>query len=149
MLKRKPVLAKKNITLGLEPVKKDEAIKQAGELLIKDGYAKDQYLDEMYERETIISTYIGKGVAIPHGISENKKVVKHSGIVILQYPKGIEYNGHTCYLVIGVAGKYQDHLRMLAKIAQAISNDEIAQKLHTTTDIDFVYKTFTKRGNTL
>ena len=149
MLKRKPVLAKKNIILGLEPVKKDEAIKQAGELLIKDGYAKDQYLDEMYERETIISTYIGKGVAIPHGISENKKVVKHSGIVILQYPKGIEYNGHTCYLVIGVAGKYQDHLRMLAKIAQAISKDEIAEKLRSTTNIDFVYKTFTKRGNTL
>lgn len=149
MLKRKPVLAKKNIILGLEPVKKDDAIKRAGELLIKDGYAKDQYLDEMFERETIISTYIGKGVAIPHGISENKKVVKHSGIVILQYPKGIEYNGHTCYLVIGVAGKYQDHLRMLAKIAQAISKDEIAEQLRTTTDIDFVYKTFTKRGNTL
>jgi PTS system mannitol-specific IIC component len=147
MLKRKPILAKKNIILGLKPVKKEEAIRHAAELLIKDGYTKESYLDEMFERETVISTYIGKGVAIPHGISENKKVVKHSGIVILQYPKGIEYNGHTCYLVIGVAGKYQDHLRMLAKIAQAISKDEVALKLRETKDLDFVYKTFTKRGN--
>jgi PTS system mannitol-specific IIC component len=101
----------------------------------------------MFERETVISTYIGKGVAIPHGISDDKKVIKHSGIVILQYPKGIEYNGQTCYLVIGVAGKYHDHLRMLAKVAQAISNNDVAKELHETTNIDYIYKTFTKRGN--
>jgi len=147
MLIRKPFLAKKNIILGLPSVKKEEAITHAGELFIADGYVTPKYIDDMFDRETVISTYIGKGVAIPHGISEGKKIIKHSGIVILQYPKGIEYNGHTCYLVIGVAGKYHDHLRMLAKIAQAISKDDIALKLRDTTDIDFVYKTFTKRGN--
>lgn len=149
MLKRKPFLAKKNIFLGLPSVTKDEAITRAGELLIQEGYASPKYLEEMYDRETVISTYIGKGVAIPHGISENRKVIKHSGIVILQYPKGIEYNGHTCYVVIGVAGKYHDHLRMLARIAQAISKDDVAERLHLTTDPEFVYKTFTKRGNHL
>ncbi len=147
MLKMKPILAKKNILIGLPSVKKEEAITHAGQLLIDDGYVKKEYLDEMFERETVISTYIGKGVAIPHGISDSKKVIKHSGIVILQYPKGIEYNGHKCYLVIGVAGKYHDHLRMLAKIAQAISNNDVANELGQTTNIDYIYKTFTKRGN--
>jgi len=147
MLKRKPILAKMNILLGLPSVNKDEAITHAGELLINDGYVRKEYLDEMFGRESVISTYIGKGVAIPHGITDNKKLIRHSGIVILQYPKGIEYNGHICYLVIGVAGKYNDHLRMLAKIAQSITKDDVAKELHQTTDMDFVYKTFTKRGN--
>ena len=82
--KETSILNKNNIVLGLESVSKEEAIKRVGEILAKEGYVKEEYIQAMLEREEIVSTYIGMGVAIPHGVGEAKKEVKKSGIAVLQ-----------------------------------------------------------------
>ena len=105
MFKKTPVLTKENICLGLKSVSQEEAIKTAGEMLVRDGYVSPDYIDAMFEREEIISTFIGNGVAIPHGVGKARGMIKKSGLVVLQYPEGIDYNGNTCYLVIGISGK--------------------------------------------
>ena len=74
--KETSILNKNNIVLGLESVSKEEAIKRVGEILAKEGYVKEEYIQAMLEREEIVSTYIGMGVAIPHGVGEAKKEVK-------------------------------------------------------------------------
>ncbi len=141
---KKDILAPHNIFLGCQSTSRDEAIRLVGERLIEEGYVKDGYLKAMYEREDIVSTYIGNGIAIPHGVGKAKDQILHSGLVVMQYPEGIEYNGNTAYLVIGIAGKDNDHIKILANIAEALGEEEDAKKLWKTSDVNLVYKLFTE-----
>lgn len=85
------ILSENNIILGLESESKEDAITRAGRLLVKGGYVKEGYIDAMHEREKVVTTYIGMGVAIPHGIGEAKKQIEKSGVVVLQYPNGVKF----------------------------------------------------------
>lgn len=142
MFKRIPVLQQKNVILGLPSESRDEAIKRAGSILVRDGYVAEDYIDAMFERESIVSTFIGNGVAIPHGVGKSRGLIKRSGLVVLQYPQGIEYNGNTCYLVIGISGKDNDHIKILSNIAEQLGDIEKAQQLWKTDDVEQVYNVF-------
>lgn len=101
-----------------ENTTKEEAITKAGEMLVEAGAVNQAYIEKMHEREQLVTTYIGNHVAIPHGTDEAKKEINFSGISITQYPNGVDFgNGNTAYLVIGIAGKNDDHLDILSKIA--------------------------------
>jgi PTS system mannitol-specific IIC component len=128
--------------IGLESVSKEEAIKQAGEILFKGGYVEESYIDAMLKRDAELSTFIGNGTAIPHGVNEAKKKIKHTGISILQYPDGIDYDGNTVYLVVGIAGLGNEHLKILSNLAEIIEDEEKVEQLRTTKDIHDVYKQF-------
>ena len=140
------VLLKENVKLGLSSVGKEDAIRAAGELLVKGGYVDEAYVEGMLKREKDISTYIGKGIAIPHGENAVKDHVKKSGIVVLQYPEGVAFGKDVAHLVVGIAGKDNDHLAILANIATTLDGCEDAelQKLYTTKDVDVLYEVFTK-----
>lgn len=144
MFKKTPVLKKENIFLGLESVSRDEAITRAGTVLTDSGYVMPEYVEAMFAREDIVSTFIGNGVAIPHGVGNARSLIKKSGLVVLQYPNGIEFNGNECYLVIGISGKDNDHIKILSNIAEQLSDEDKAKELWKTTDIDFVYDVFVK-----
>jgi mannitol/fructose-specific phosphotransferase system IIA component len=137
------ILRKENIRLGLAAMTRDEAIEMAGRMLVESGFVAEAYVDAMYAREDIVSTFIGNGVAIPHGVGTAKQHIHASGIVVLQFPEGIDYNGNTCYLVIGISGKDNEHIQILANIAGILSDDDAAQALWTTTDVDYVHALFT------
>ncbi|OWR31299.1 PTS mannitol transporter subunit IICBA [Saccharibacillus sp. O23] len=133
------ILRKENIRLGLPSVSKEEAIREAGRMLSAAGYVKPGYVDAMIEREGVASTYIGNGVAIPHGVGTAKNEIENSGIVVLQYPNGVEFEGGTAYLVIGIAGARGEHLKILTKIAEAIEDESTVQRLAQTRSVDDVY----------
>ena len=143
-MKKQTVLKKENILLGLEPIHETDAVKKAGQLLVESGYVDEAYIEGMLAREKIVSTYIGNGVAIPHGVNESAKHIKRSGIVVLQFPKSIKYHDNDCYLVIGIAGKENEHMKILANIAEALSEEDEAKKLWKTDDIDFLYRVFSE-----
>lgn len=136
------ILKKENIILGCTAQTRDEAIARAGAMLVDSGYVKESYIEAMYQREDIVSTYIGNGVAIPHGVGEAQQAIIKSGIVVLQYPEGIEYNGNTAYLVIGIAGKDNDHIKILGRIAESLAEESDAKVLWTTPSIDLIYNAF-------
>ena len=139
------VLLKENIKINQKSVSKEEAIKAAGELLVKSGYVGQNYVQGMLNREKTISTYVGKGISIPHGENAVKDSVKKSGIVVLQYPQGIDWgDGNMSHLVVGIAGKNDDHLAILANIAGTMDEYDDAQlnKLYKTTNKDDLYKVF-------
>ena len=131
-VKESSILKESNIVLGLESVTKEEAITKAGKLLAKEGYVNNKYVDAMLEREKIVSTYIGMGIAIPHGVGEAKKEVKESGIVVLQYPNGVMFGDELAYLVIGIAGVGDDHLEILSNIATSLEDESLVEKLKNT-----------------
>lgn len=141
------ILRKENIKLGLPAMHRDEAIALAGRLLVESGFVAEAYVDAMYKREDIVSTFIGNGVAIPHGVGTAKQYIHASGIVVLQFPEGIDYNGNTCHLVIGISGKDDEHIQILANIAEILSDDDDAEALWTTTDVDHVHALFTKQDD--
>lgn len=140
----KKVLRKENIKLGLKKATRDEAITKAGGLLVESGYVGESYVDAMFEREAIISTFIGNGVAIPHGVGSSRDLIFESGIVFLQYPEGIEYNGNDCYLVIGISGKDNEHIKILSNLAVVLSDEDEAKKLWKTDDVDYIYNLLTE-----
>ena len=145
------ILEKKNIKLGLESTDKIAAIKMAGRMLFESGYVEEEYIDAMIQREDDLSTYIGKGISIPHGVGEAKKNIIKTGMVVLQFPNGIKFEDDLAYLVIGIAGVGDEHLQILSNIAIAIegeddsitSNVNIADKLKSTEDVLYIYNLFT------
>ncbi|MFR3881763.1 MAG: PTS sugar transporter subunit IIA [Lachnospiraceae bacterium] len=106
----------------------EEAIQAVGELLHQLGYVDETYVDAMQEREKLITTYMGMGVAIPHGTSQAKGTVKKTGIVFLQYPQGVDFGDEKAQLVFGIAGIGEEHLNLLAKICEALEDEEVLER---------------------
>lgn len=127
-----------DIQLGLPSVTKEEAIRAAGALLAKRGYVDDSYADAMVERENLVSTYMGMDVAIPHGTSQKKGTVKKSGVVLLQYPQGVDFGDEKAYLVFGIAGVGNDHLDLLGNVCEILEDEDALEQLKTTSDMNYV-----------
>ena len=138
------ILRKNNIVLGLKSMERDEVIRMAGRLLHESGYVDEEYIEAMIEREKDLTTYIGKGIAIPHGVGKAKENIKKSGMVVLQFPEGVAFGEEMAYLVIGIAGVGNEHLSILSNIATAINeeDDTIVDVLRTAKDADYIYNLF-------
>ena len=132
------VIVREGIVLGERPETKEEAITRAGELLVKLGYVDKSYIPAMLEREKLVSTYMGMGVAIPHGTSQAKGTVKKSGIVCIQYPQGVYFGSEKAHLVFGIAGVGDEHLEILANICTMLEDEKVLEELKTTKDVDWV-----------
>lgn len=128
----KEILSEQNIVLNQASESKMEAIERAGKLLLKGGYVTPKYIDGMREKESKFTTYIGNGIAIPHAVNEYKKEILESGIVLIQYPQGVDFGkGNTAYVVIGIAGKGDEHLNILTKIALTVNDERNVERLRT------------------
>lgn len=126
----KGILVKQGIVLNVSSESKDKAIERVGHLLIDRGYVKENYIEGMKAREEEVTTYMGNGVAIPHGMNEYKKEILETGIVIAQYPDGVDFGeGNTAYIVIGIAGKGDEHMEILSKIALTVQYEENVERL--------------------
>ena len=134
--------AKKGIKTGLKSVDKETAIRAAGQLLCDLGFTNEDYIQAMVDRENMVSTYMGMGVAIPHGTSNAKETVKKSGIVVMQYPEGVDFGDEKAYLVIGIAGVGDEHLEILGNIVASLEDEELLETLKKNADVDTIMKTF-------
>ena len=133
------ILQPGNIRIGLPAEPKEEAIRRAGELLVAGGYARPEYVDAMLRREEVATTCLGMGLAIPHGTSDAKERVLRSGIVILQYPDGVDFDGEKAHLIVGIAGVGDEHLEILARLSASFEDEELLQRLMTATDPQVIY----------
>lgn len=136
-IKKQAIIAD-GIRLGQKPVTKEEAIQAAGELLAKLGYVDGSYVDAMQEREKLVTTYMGMGVAIPHGTTQAKGTVKKTGIVLLQYPEGVDFGSEKAQLVFGIAGIGDEHLDLLSKLCTLLEDEALLETLKTTDDVEWV-----------
>ncbi|EGQ7959556.1 PTS mannitol transporter subunit IICBA [Vibrio parahaemolyticus] len=132
-------IQRENIHLGLKAANKEEAIRFAGNKLVELGYAEPEYVDAMFEREALVPTYLGESIAVPHGTVEAKDRVKKTGIVICQYPSGIQFtedDDDVAKLVIGIAAKNDEHIQVITTITSALDEPEAIEKLTSTNDVE-------------
>ena len=135
------VLIKESILTEQSFVSKEEATIMSGEILLKNGYVEKEYIDSMLEKlETqSFATYIGNGVAIPHGMAEGSQYVKHTGISVIQVPDGVLWNEEMAYVIVGIAANSDDHMGVLAALADAIEEEDDAKELWKESSVDNIY----------
>jgi PTS system mannitol-specific IIC component len=122
------MLAEESVVLKGRATTRDEAITEAGQLLVACGAVEESYVDAMHEREKSVSTHMGNFLAIPHGTNEAKPAIRRTAISFVRYPGGLDWNGKEARFVIGVAGAGKDHLALLGKIAQVfVDRDRVAE----------------------
>ncbi|HUC91053.1 MAG TPA: PTS sugar transporter subunit IIA [Paenibacillus sp.] len=118
------IFSKDKVRLNVQVSDKNEAIRLAGQLLVDAGHVPQEYTDRMIERDTVGSTYLGNGVAMPHGTNESKSLIRSTGISILTVPGGVDWGGETAKLIIGLAAVGNDHMEILSNMAVLISDDD-------------------------
>lgn len=119
----------------------EEAITLVGTRLVERGIAADGYVDDMLQRERNVPTYLGNGVAMPHGTLESKESVKGAGLVVAQFPEGVDWGIGTAHLVIGLAASGDDHVHLLSQMAEVLQDEELCEQLWVTDDARFLYDT--------
>ncbi|WP_080873164.1 PTS sugar transporter subunit IIA [Oceanobacillus timonensis] len=126
----KEILSTDNIELGAQFASKEEAVRYVGGILLNNGYIKADYIDKMLEREEVATTFMGNALAIPHGTEDAKKDVLETGLSVVTVPDGVDFgDGNTVKLLIGIAGKGDEHLEILSQIAIICSEEENVEKL--------------------
>jgi len=128
------VLTDEMVLLGAHAAGKADAIRLVGEVLVKAGCAAPSYVDGMLARERVLSTYLGSGIAIPHGEIADLRSVYRTGVSILQLPEGVEWEpGERVYLVIGLASIDDEHVEVLTNLLELLQEPEsISQLVHAT-----------------
>ena len=137
------VLSPESIFLGRAPESMEAAIDFVGGHLVERGVVKPGYIQGMKDREETVSTYLGNGVALPHGTYDTRHEINGTAIVIAQYPAGIAWGENTVHLVIGLAAAGDDHVEVLSQLAEVLQDEEICTMLWTTADRDVVHETLT------
>ncbi len=114
---------------------KEEAIREAGAILIEAGAVTPEYVDYMMQREALTSTYMGNFLAIPHGTNEGKDTILASALSFVRYSTPLDWDGNEVRFVVGIAGKENGHLEILSKIAMIFSDEDEVQRLLDARDV--------------
>ena len=133
------ILEKKNIVLNCQSVTPKEAIRACGRRMLESGYIEEGYIQAMLDRDSSDSVAVGSHAAIPHGDHESRALVKRTGLVVMTYPDGIDWNGRQVRLVIGVASKGEEHLEILKRVAAIAADEETSDRLVDDADLHTLY----------
>lgn len=132
------VLTAEAVVLGGSARSRDDAIDEAGRLLVAVGAVDESYVSAMHERETSVSTYMGNGLAIPHGTNEAKPAIRRTAISFVRYADPIDWKGQPAEFVVGIAGAGDDHLTVLSRLAEVFTDDDEIQRLRAAASPDEV-----------
>ena len=139
-------LRKEDVRTGLSAADKYTAIRMAGEQLVARGSVDEAYVDAMLEREDVVTTYIGEGVAIPHGVGTARQYIKKTGLAVLQFPDGVPFGDEKAYLVVGIAGLENEHLPILQALANIMLDEERIGQIKRSIDPAFIYEQLVNGG---
>ncbi|WP_346766207.1 PTS sugar transporter subunit IIA [Nocardioides sp. HDW12B] len=117
---------------------RDEAIEEAGRLLVGVGAVESSYVDAMLEREQSVSTAMGAGLAIPHGTNEAKGSIHRTALSFVRHAAPVDWSGHPVEFVVGVAGVGDDHLELLGKLAEVFTDPDQVDRLRAATSAEEV-----------
>ena len=119
-----------DIQLGAQAADKVSAIRLVAARLNAAGLVTEAYVDGMLHREEQTATYLGSGIAIPHGTTDTRDLVLQTGVQVLHFPDGVEWaDGQKAYVVIGIAAKSDEHLGILRQLTRVLSDDEVTARL--------------------
>lgn len=129
------ILSSELVRLAGHPATKEAAIREAAQMLVAAGRIDPGYVDSMMRREKVADTFLGHGVAIPHGMIEDRAMVREVGLAILQVPQGVVWNeGQTARLVVAIAAQSDAHLDILRRLTGLMQDESKIDALSRTTD---------------
>jgi phosphocarrier protein FPr len=132
----------KAVRLGATALDKSDAIRQVGQILVEAGFIDPGYVDSLLARERVANTYLGNGIAIPHGVPKDRGLIRRTGVAVLQVPAGVEWSpGERVHLVVGIAAKSDEHLQILSNLTEVLSDPlEAARLAHTADPADIAQR---------
>lgn len=120
---------------------KTDAIRKVGQLLVDNAYIQPGYIESMLGREAVANTYLGNGIAIPHGLPKDRDLILRTGIAVMQIPAGVEWNpGETVYLVVGIAARSEEHIDILTNLTNVLDNENLVRRLSTTRNAEDIFQ---------
>ena len=134
------LLDRRAVRLAEKAADRDEAIRLCGAALVDIGAAEPGYVDTMLAREQSVSTYVGEGVAIPHGTLGGKELVRRDALAVLRFPDGIDWGGERVTVCVAIAAAGDGHVELLAALAEILLDEDQARELREATEIDTVMK---------
>ena len=133
------LLAEASINLDASASGRDDAIRQAGAGLLAVGAINEAYIDAMIDRENSVSTFMGEGVAIPHGTLAAKDSVMSDALSLMRFPAGVDWDGNDVRLAFGIAARGNGHIALLSQLATVLMDPEKAEALRAATTVEQVY----------
>lgn len=128
------VLSPGAVLVGATAADRDAAIELVGSILVGDGRVTSDYIEEMRERERIVSTYLGNGIALPHGTNEARTAVLRTGLAVAQFPNGVQWGDERAFLVVGLAATSEEHVGVLSRLATILDDERLCAQLAQTSD---------------
>ncbi|HET6826505.1 MAG TPA: PTS sugar transporter subunit IIA [Amnibacterium sp.] len=137
------LLAEQSIRLDSHATDRLDAVRQCGQALLEAGAVDESYIDAMLQREQSVSTFVGEGVAIPHGTLAGKEAVKQDALVVLRFPDGVDWDGNDVRVCVGIAAAGGGHIALLSQLAEILLDPEKAERLRSAKDAQQVYDLLT------
>ncbi|WP_438280282.1 phosphoenolpyruvate--protein phosphotransferase [Pseudomonas alabamensis] len=134
-------LAKEQIAMGQVAADKPAALRLLADRLVADGLVAEGYLGGLEAREAQGSTFLGQGIAIPHGTPDTRELVFTTGVRLMQFPEGVDWGGgQIVYLAIGIAARSDEHLRLLQLLTRALGETDLAEALRRASSAEALLK---------
>ena len=127
------LLAPERVLLGRAASGWEDAVRQVGAVLVSAGAVPPAYVEAMVERDRDVSTFVGEGVAIPHGTLAGRDLVRHDALCVVQFPGGVDWHGDEVVLCVGIAARGEGHVPILARLAELLMEPDRAAALRTAT----------------
>lgn len=137
------VLSISAVVVGASAPDRTAAIDLVGSILVAEGCVTSNYIAEMRQREEIVSTYLGNGIALPHGTNEARSAVLRTGLAVAQFPDGVPWGDEPAYLVIGLAATSEEHIEVLSRLATILGDEQLCRRLGSTLDAAEIHRTLT------
>jgi phosphocarrier protein FPr len=137
------VLSASAVVVGAVAPDQAAAIDLVGAMLVAEGCVTAGYVSEMRDREAIVSTYLGNGIALPHGTNEARTAVLRTGLAVAQFPDGVLWGDEKAHLVIGLAAIAEEHIEVLSRLATILGDEELCRRLGSTLDAAEIHRVLT------
>jgi mannitol/fructose-specific phosphotransferase system IIA component len=132
------ILSQDAVRLGLRASDRSDAVRQSGQVLVDIGAVEPPYIDAMLQREEQISTSLGEGFAIPHGTDESRRWIRETRLAFLQFPDGVDWGDDNVIVCVGIAARGDEHVGLLARLAEVLVVPEQAARLRAAGEVDEV-----------
>ena len=130
------------VRLNAQASNKSAAVRLAGQLLVDAGYIDPGYVDSMLQREEVANTFLGAGVAIPHGMVQDRHLIHHTGVAVVQFRDGVAWkDGDTAQLVVAIAAKSDEHIVLLRRLTRLMQRPQSIESLVATHDPQLIVST--------
>ncbi|PWU55235.1 PTS sugar transporter subunit IIA [Micromonospora globispora] len=137
------LLDRRAIRLDETAANREDAIRRSGAVLVEIGAVDPSYVEAMLARERSVSTYMGEGVAIPHGTLAGKDAVRRDALAVLRFPAAVDWGGEQVVLCVAIAARGDGHVALLAQLAEVLLDPERARALREATEADEILRLLT------